>query len=387
MDLNLSADEIAFRDGLRAFIAANLPAEWRGVSDVSSRVDDAITRQWLDRLAPQGYLTAGWPAEFGGVAKWTPMQQHIFRSELARARAPEVPMMEFGMVAPLVILFGSDEQKARFLPRILSGEDRWGQGFSEPQAGSDLASLRTAARREGDEYVVNGQKIWTTYAHKATMLFCLVRTDPDAVRPHAGISMLFIPTDTPGITVRPIYTIEGSHHFNEVFFDDVRVPASARLGEENKGWDYARALLSFERFGAAALQTTQELLAQLGELIGEEDPLRLELAALEAEADALEMYELRTFEGAERGIETGIEPSILKVVGSELRQRSLRLGEDGLGAYAEIRAGDGAPVHPSGIGRHFGTDSLFFRAASIYGGANEVQRNIIAKALLRGTGV
>src|ERR1700722_20351286 len=269
MDISLTADDEAFRSEVVSFLAANLKPEWRAVADFDGRPDREVIIEWQRLVAKQGWLTTGWPPEYGG-RQLTPMQKLIFSAETARARAPLVPHMEFGMIAPLICAYGNQAQKDYFLPRLLAGEDIWAQGFSEPGAGSDLASLRTAARLEGDHYTVSGQKIWTTHAHIATQLLCLVRTIPEAARPQQGISMLLIPMNLPGIKVRPIRSIDGWHHFNEVFLDDVQVPVERRLGEENLGWTYAKALLTNERQGIAEIQPTRVLMEEVATVAASE---------------------------------------------------------------------------------------------------------------------
>jgi len=392
MDLTLTAAELSFQQQVHDFLDAELKPEWRGVSDIDNRTQPEIMAQWQAVLAAKGWLTAAWPAANGGLG-WSPMQHHIFKEECSKARAPKISTMSIGMIGPLICAFGTPAQQDFYLPRIVSGADIWCQGFSEPGSGSDLASLKTTARREGDEYVVSGQKIWTTYAHVASQMFCLVRTDPLAARPQAGISMLLIDMKLPGITVRPIRTIDGEHHFNEVFFDDVRVPVSCLLGGEHKGWDVARALLAFERSGIADVVATRQLLNDVakiaaGETRGnasllDDDDFANRLARLEIALDSLEIYEMRVMEAAERGAARDYDASIMKILGSELKQKIHLLGVEALGPLAAAWPDDDAPAHPSGAGQKLVVDALFFRAGSIYGGANEIQRNIVSKFLLK----
>jgi alkylation response protein AidB-like acyl-CoA dehydrogenase len=392
MDLTLTPVELAFQQQVREFLDAELKPEWRGVSDIDNRTQPEIMAQWQAVLARKGWLTAGWPLANGGLG-WSPMQHHIFKEACSKARAPKISTMSIGMIGPLICVFGNPEQQAYYLPRIISDADIWCQGFSEPGAGSDLASLKTSARREGDDYVVSGQKIWTTYAHVATQMFCLVRTDPRAARPQAGISMLLIDMELPGITVRPIHTIDGEHHFNEVFFDDVRVPVSCLLGGAHEGWNVARALLAFERSGIADVVATRQLLGDVaaiaaGEaqggagLLGSEDFMN-RMTKLEIALDALEILEMRVMDAAARKAARDHDASMLKILGSELKQKIHMLGIEALGIFAAAWPDDDAPVHPSGAGRKLVVDALFARASSIYGGANEVQRNIVAKILLK----
>jgi len=392
MDLTLTPAELAFQRQVDEFLQAELKPEWRGVSDIDNRTRPEIMAAWQAVLAAKNWLTAGWPAAHGGLG-WSPMQHHIFKEACSQARAPKISTMSIGMIGPLICVFGNPEQQAFYLPRIISGADIWCQGFSEPGAGSDLASLKTAARRDGDDYIVSGQKIWTTYAHVATKMFCLVRTDPHAARPQAGISMLLIDMTLHGITVRPIHTIDGEHHFNEVFFDDVRVPVSCLLGGEHKGWDVARALLAFERSGIADVVAARQLLGDAaaiaaGEMLGSASLLDSEdfnnrLTKLEIALDALEILELRVMDAAERKAARDHDASMLKILGSELKQKIHMLGIEALGIFASAWPDDDAPVHPSGSGDKLVADALFARATSIYGGANEVQRNIVAKILLK----
>jgi alkylation response protein AidB-like acyl-CoA dehydrogenase len=392
MDLTLTAAELEFQQQVHEFLDAELKPEWRGVSDIDNRTQPEIMAKWQAVLAAKGWLTAAWPAANGGLG-WSPMQHHIFKEACSKARAPKISTMSIGMIGPLICVFGTQAQQAHYLPRIVSGADTWCQGFSEPGSGSDLASLKTTARRDGDDYLVSGQKIWTTYAHVASQMFCLVRTDPLAAKPQAGISMLLIDMTLPGITVRPIHTIDGEHHFNEVFFDDVRVPVSCLLGGEHKGWEVARALLAFERSGIADVVATRQLLNDVaaiaaGEPRGnasllDDDDFANRLAKLEIALDSLEIYEMRVMEAAERGAAKDYDASILKILGSELKQRIHLLGIEALGSLAAVWPDDDAPTHPSGAGGKMVVDALFYRAGSIYGGANEIQRNIVAKALIK----
>ena len=257
MDLRFTADELAFRDELRAFFRDNLPGDIRERMRLGHgpTKDDTVT--WQRILNRRNWAAYNWPKEYGGPG-WTPMQRMIFLEENQLAPAPEVSSFNITMIGPVLIQFGTEEQKQRFLPRAANIDDWWCQGFSEPGAGSDLASLKTAAKRDGDDYIVNGQKIWTSTAHHADWCFCLVRTDPQAKKRQEGISFLLIDMETPGITVRPIISIDGSHHLNEVFFDDVRVPVALRVGEENRGWDVAKFLLGHERTGIARLGKSKE---------------------------------------------------------------------------------------------------------------------------------
>src|ERR1700680_4590077 len=327
MDLRFTPEEIAFRDEVRTFMRAALPEPIRRKMVEARRLakDDLVT--WPRILNAKGWAVAHWPVEWGGTG-WSPVKQYIFREELQQAPAPEPLQFSVNMVGPVIIEFGSEAQKRRYLPRIANLDDWWCQGFSEPGAGSDLASLKTSAKRDGDHYIVNGQKTWTTLAQFADWIFCLVRTDP-AAKKQEGISFLLIDMRTPGITVRPIQTIDGGHEVNEGFFDDVKVPAENLVGEENKGWNYAKFLLGNERTGIARIGISKSRIRRLKELAALEQaggkPLiaderfRAKIAAVEIELKALEMTQLRVV-AAERTRGSSDKPdpasSILKIKGS-----------------------------------------------------------------------
>src|SRR5205085_9749870 len=310
MDLRFSAEELAFRDELRGFIRDNLPEDIREKLRLGHHMKKPEIVRWQRILNKKGWAAYSWPKEWGGPG-WTPIQRMMFLEEIQTAPAPEVNPFNITMLGPVLIQFGTEEQKQRFLPRAANVEDWWCQGFSEPGAGSDLAALKTAALREGDEYIVNGQKIWTSTAHEADWCFVLVRTDPNAPKKQQGISFLLVDMKTPGITVRPIISIDGSHHLNEVFFDDVRVPVSMRVYEENKGWDVAKFLLGNERTGIArigkskervnfAKQKAKELRAH-GKPLSEDPEFRRRIAALETELKSLEITQLRVLSGQKPG--------------------------------------------------------------------------------------
>jgi alkylation response protein AidB-like acyl-CoA dehydrogenase len=397
MDLQFSPEDIAFRDEVRAFIAENYPAELRGKGgreDLSK--EDYLA--WHKILAKQGWVAPAWPKEYGGPG-WNAVQRYIWSEELARAET--VPILPFGinMVGPVIYTFGTPEQKARFLPRILSGEDWWCQGYSEPGAGSDLASLRTRADRvTGDDgkdyYVVNGQKTWTTLAQHADWGFFLVRTDPSA-KPQEGISFLLIDMKTPGITVRPIITLGGEHEVNEVWLEDVRVPVENRIYEENKGWTCAKFLLAHERTGIAGVARSKRGIERLREIAQSEvdqgQPLirnpffKRKVAELEIDLTSLEFTELRSLASTAAGKGPGPESSLLKIKGSEIQQRITELVLEAVGHYgAPYLRGYGDNEH--GIGpdyAHRAAPAYFnMRKTTIYGGSNEIQRNIIAKMVL-----
>jgi alkylation response protein AidB-like acyl-CoA dehydrogenase len=396
MDLNFAPEDLAFRDTVRAWLAENLPADLQRkvLNHQRLKRDDYV--RWHRIVHRQGWVAPNWPVEHGGPG-WSRVQQHIWEEECARAGTP--PILPFGvnMVAPVIIAFGNEAQKRHYLPRILSCDDWWCQGYSEPGSGSDLASLKTRAVRDGDHYVVNGQKTWTTLGQHADMMFCLVRTDPDA-RKQEGISFLLIDMKTPGITVRPIITLDEDHEVNEVFFDNVKVPVANLIGEENRGWTYAKYLLGHERTGIAAVGRSKRELAFLKRLAARirqagkpliEDPLfASKLASLEIELMALEITVLRVISQEARRKAPGPEASMLKIKGTEIQQALTELMVEAAGPLGlpfdpdylegdrQHSAGgddDAAPLMPY----YFN-----YRKTSIYGGSNEIQKNIITQMIL-----
>ncbi|QNA88866.1 pimeloyl-CoA dehydrogenase large subunit [Massilia sp. Dwa41.01b] len=398
MDLNYSNEDLAFRIEVRAFLDAELPADLQQKVRKHLRLSKEDSVRWHKILAAKGWVAPGWPVEFGGPG-WTATQRHIFEEECARAGTPQIMPFGVNMVAPVIMAFGSQAQKDYYLPRILSCEDWWCQGYSEPGAGSDLASLKTTAVRhadaDGDYYLVNGQKTWTTLAQHADMIFCLVRTDT-GVRKQEGISFLLIDMHSPGITVRPIIMLDEDHEVNEVFFDNVRVPASNLVGQENRGWTYAKYLLGHERTGIAAVGRSKRELAFVKTLAAREnksglplieDPLfAAKLASLEIELMALEMTVLRVL--ARPNQAPGPEASVLKVRGTEIQQALSELMVEAVGpmalpfdpAYLEgerehslVGDDEAAPL----LAHYFN-----YRKTSIYGGSNEIQRNIISQMIL-----
>ncbi|HJV01106.1 MAG TPA: acyl-CoA dehydrogenase family protein [Burkholderiaceae bacterium] len=394
MDLNYTAEDLAFRDMVRAFLAANLPSDLQQKVRQHLRLQKDDYVRWHRIVARQGWAAPAWPVEFGGTG-WNATQRHIWEEECARAGTP--PILPFGinMVAPVIMAFGNAEQKAYYLPRILSCEDWWCQGYSEPGSGSDLASLKTTAERVGDQYIVNGQKTWTTLGQHADMIFCLVRTDPN-VRKQEGISFLLIDMKTPGITVRPIIMLDEDHEVNEVFFDNVKVPAANLIGKENKGWTYAKYLLGHERTGIAAVGRSKRELLFLKKIATEhlkhgkpllQDPLfAAKVASLEIELMALETTVLRVI--SQESHAPGPEASMLKVRGSEIQQLLTELMVEALGPdalpfdtdYLEGKAGHsltGDDAAAPLAGYYFN-----FRKTSIYGGSNEIQKNIITQMIL-----
>ncbi len=397
MDLEFSPEEIAFRQEVQTFIAENYPAELRGKQDEGDELEKEDFLSWHRILARKGWIAPAWPVEYGGPG-WTATQRFIWSEETARADC--IRIMPFGvtMVGPVIYTFGTPEQKAHFLPRILSGEDWWCQGYSEPGAGSDLASLRTRAVQDGDDYVVNGQKTWTTMAQHADWGFFLVRTDLNPeTKQQEGISFLLIDMKSPGITVRPIITLGGEHEVNEVFLEDVRVPVANRVFEENKGWTCAKFLLAHERTGIAGVAGSKRGVERiksiaLTELDGDRPLLanpffRRKVAELEMDLTALEFTELRTLAGEAAGKGPGPESSLLKIKGSEIQQRLTELALEAAGHYGApyFRGfGEGDNEHPIGPDWAHRTAPTYYNArkTTIYGGSNEVQRGIIAKLVL-----
>ncbi len=382
----------AFRAEVRNWLAANLTADAREAAQKSTSVfvDKQHTLPWQAKLAEKGWVAPHWPAEFGGPG-WNETQRYIFASECARAGAPSLSPMGLRMVAPCIMRYGTEAQKAHYLPRILAGEDYWCQGYSEPQAGSDLAALALRADRDGDHYVLNGSKIWTTHAHFANKMFCLVRTTKEAKR-QAGITFLLLDMDTPGITVRPIKSIANDHDFNQVFFEDARVPVSGRVGEENDGWTVAKYLLEFER----AVAYAAGLYAALGEVkasaksagLMEDAQFRRKVSLLMAQVTAIEAVELGVMAQMASGRNPGPASSTLKIQGTEAAQKIQELAVEVAAHYAapdqhEARQPGSNAAPLSDLSAMIATPRYFNgRAASIYGGSNEIQRGIIAKAVL-----
>ena len=395
MQLEFSPAEIAFQKEVRTFIAENYPENLRSVQDEGHDLSKEDFLSWHRILAKKGWIAPAWPVEYGGTG-WTATERFIWSEELAAADC--VGTMPFGlsMVGPVIYTFGTPEQKAKFLPGILSGDDWWCQGYSEPGAGSDLASLRTKAVRDGDDYVVNGQKTWTTMAQHADWGFFLVRTDSDA-KAQEGISFLLIDMKTPGVTVRPIITLGGEHEVNEVWLEDVRVPVANRVYEENKGWTCAKFLLAHERTGIAAVARSKRGVEKIKAIARTEQdgdrPLianpffKRKISELEIDLTALEFTELRSLAGEASGKSPGPESSLLKIKGSEIQQRITELALEAVGHYGApyFRGfGEGDNEHPIGPDYAHRAAPTYFntRKTTIYGGSNEIQRNIIAKMVL-----
>ncbi|MFZ0832492.1 MAG: acyl-CoA dehydrogenase family protein [Mycobacterium sp.] len=376
MQLALTADEAKFRDELREFYTGEIPAEVRErVRQGTVDHDDIANTQKI--LNANGLAVPSWPLDWGGK-DWTPTQHQIWLDEMQLACVPEPLNFNTKMVGPVIAEFGSQQIKERFLPPTANLDIWWCQGFSEPEAGSDLASLRTTAQRDGESYVVNGQKTWTTLGQYADWIFCLVRTDPQAPKRQAGISFLLMDLDTPGITMRPIKLVDGSVEVNEVFFEDVRVPADQLVGEENQGWTYAKFLLGNERTGIAGVGRTKVKIAAVKQHAAErgvlEHPLfAAKLAEVENDLLALELTQMRVVAGSQGG-KPNPASSVLKLKGSQLQQAATEL-------LVEVAGADALPVGSDWAQRAAPT-YLNYRKTSIYGGSNEVQRNIIASTIL-----
>jgi alkylation response protein AidB-like acyl-CoA dehydrogenase len=391
MQLAFSAEETAFGQAVERFVRDNLPADIAAKVRGNQPVTKEDHRIWQRILNRQGWAAPIWPAAHGGPG-WTAAERYIFDEVCGRLDAPQQVPFGLNMVGPVIYTFGTEAQKRHYLPRILNMDDMWCQGYSEPGAGSDLASLQTRAVRDGDHYVVNGTKTWTSLAHWAEMMFCLVRTDPSA-KAQEGISFLLIDMKSPGVEVKPIVTIDGGHHVNMTYLTDVRVPVANRVGAENKGWTYAKFLLGNERNIIAEVAQSKQRLRRLKEIARAEralDDPRFAIRVAEAEValTALEYTNLRCLADEAAGKPVGPEASMLKIKGAELRQQITELTLDALGPYAAAYPSDamreGAnvpPVGPADGAASIG-DFLFSRAATIYGGSNEIQRNIIAKMVL-----
>ena len=394
MDTGLNPEDLAFRDEVRTFLKEKLPKDiherWLESGQIFPDRDDAV--RWQKILAEKGWIAPNWPKEHGGPG-WTTMQKYIFETETASYGAPPVIPLGLRMVGPVIMKYGTPEQKAHFLPRIYATDDYWCQGYSEPGSGSDLASLKTRAAKDGDDYVVNGSKIWTTHAHFADWMFCLVRTSDEPKR-QDGITFLLIPMDTPGIEVRPIITLGGHHEVNQVFLDDVRVPQSNRVGPEGEGWTVAKYLLEFERGGGFASGRIALNMARLKRMaavngLDGDTSFRRKLADLEIKAETIAISELRMLSKLGAGENPGADASVIKLRGSEVNQDVTELSVEAAGLYAlpfeqlEQMAGDNRSAvaqteAEAGVApRYFN-----YRANTIFGGTSEVQRGILAKAVL-----
>src|SRR5882724_1808510 len=385
MDLNLKPEHKAFADEVRAFARENLSPATREKTFSGKHYtrDDHVV--WQQALGQQGWLAYTWPKKYGGP-RWDVTQRFLFENVLAEEGAPRIIPFGVKMVGPVIYTFGSDEQKERFLPGIRSSSVSWCQGYSEPGAGSDLASLRTKAERDGDHYIVNGQKTWTSYAHWGDWIFCLVRTGASA-KAQEGISFLLIDMKTPGVTVRPIIMLDGAHHVNDVFLDNVRVPVANRIGKEGEGWTCAKFLLANERLGIAEVPASKRGVRSLREL--NDDPaLNEKIADVDLQVQALEMSELRALSAMAQGGQPGPEVSTLKVRGSEIQQRLAELAMEAVGEYAAPYLPgllwQGSNEEPVGPGYAHQVAPRYFntRKTTIYGGSNEIQKGIISKLVL-----
>jgi alkylation response protein AidB-like acyl-CoA dehydrogenase len=394
MDLAFTTEEQQFRDTIRQWVRENLPV------DVSQKVHQGLRlsredmQRWARILGKKGWLGYGWPQEFGGPG-WSAVQRHLFEEECALAGAPRIVPFGPVMVAPVIMAFGSKAQQERFLPGIASGEVWWSQGYSEPGSGSDLASLKCRAERQGDTYIVNGQKTWTTLGQYGEWIFCLVRTSNEG-KPQTGISFLLIDMQSPGVTVRPIRLLDGEAEVNEVWFDNVRVPAENLVGEENQGWTYAKYLLSHERTNIADVNRAKRELERLKRIAKTEglwdDPrFRDQIALLEVDIVALEMLVLRVLSAMNSGKNALDIAGLLKIRGSEIQQRYTELMMLAAGPFAlpllheAMEAGwqadqpfPGGALHCAPLASNY----FNMRKTTIYGGSNEVQRNIVAQTLL-----
>lgn len=397
MNADFTAEELQFETEVREFLQNEFPAEYREKIDAGIRLSKEELVHWQKILYKKGWAAPNWPVEYGGTG-WTATQKHIFATEMGLIGAPEPVPFGMKMVAPVIMAYGSDEQKQRFLPDILESNVWWCQGYSEPNAGSDLASLKTSAVRDGDEYVVNGSKTWNTYGQYADWIFCLVRTD-NSVKKQEGISFLLIDMKSPGITLKPIVLLDGHAEVNEVFFDDVRVPANNLIGEENKGWTYAKVLLTHERTNISGVPRGKRRLAALKRLAANTDDgfggtmmensaFKTKLAEIEIELQALEYSELRTLAALSVGKAPGPESSILKIVGTELAQEMDEMFVDLAGyhclPFVPEQFEEGFQGESIGPGSSAAAALTYFnnRKLSIFGGSNEIQRNIISKAVL-----
>lgn len=396
MDLSLSPDDLAFRDEVRSFLKDNLPEETAAKTKIGVPVPRPDIKAWWAILAENGFAAPAWPKEHGGM-ELSLTHRHILDMEFRAHHAPPLPAFNINMIGPALIRFGNDEQKARFLPRTLSGEISWCQGYSEPGAGSDLANVSTRAMRDGDEYVVNGTKIWTSGAEHADWIFCLTRSDPD-VKPQRGISFLLVDMSDPGVTVTPIIAMNGARLWNQVIFEDVRVPTTNRLGEENQGWTVAKALLGDERIFVSRISESTRMLQEVKEMANkeragggrliEDKSFAGKLSHLGIRLQALEMMMLRLLDRAEQEGQIGAEPSAMKALGSPLVQAMDEVAMEAACYYSvpNNRASweEGSNVETAGPDYTSAVTSnyLHHRGYSIAGGTTEIQKGILAKAVL-----
>ncbi len=396
MDLSFTPEEQAFRAEVQRFLAHDVPARLKDKGDEGKRFTKADFEEWHALLNQKGWLAAAWPVPYGGTG-WNVVEKFIFDNECALAHTPRIQPFGVNMVAPVIIKYGTEAQKQYWLPRILKGEDWWCQGYSEPGAGSDLAAVKTTAVRDGDHYIINGQKTWTTLGQHANMIFCLVRTDREA-KAQAGISFVLVDMKTPGIEMRPIVMLDGEPEINEVFFTDVRVPVSNLVGEENRGWDCAKFLLTHERttiagvgYAVAGLERLKDLAARMmknGKPLNQDPLFAARVAKVEIDLENMKTTNLRVIAAVAGGGVPGAESSMLKIKGTEIRQEIFSLTRRALGAYAlpyvkealdEGYAGESiGPQESAFVASHY----FNYRKLSIYGGSNEIQKNIISKMIL-----
>ena len=396
MELTYSQSDLEFRDEVRTFLKEELPSRLSNKVKAKKKLNKQDFEEWHALLNSRGWLAPNWPKEHGG-AGWSAVQNHIFDEETSLAGAPRTLPFGLNMLAPVLIKFGSEEQKSHYLPRILNGTDWWCQGYSEPGSGSDLASLKTKAVREGDHYIVNGQKTWTTLGQYADWIFCLVRTSTEG-KPQEGISFLLIDMKSPGVEVRPIILLEGTHEVNEVFFDNVKVPVENLVGEENKGWTYAKYLLTHERTGTANIGASNAALETLkiianeqkkgGKPLSQDPYFAARLAKVEMELNAMKTTNLRVLAGADAGAAPGPESSMLKVKGTIIRLEINDLARRALGSYALPFSSEAleegyneGPIGPD-YANPIAAEYFNNRKMPIYAGSNEVQRGIITKTKL-----
>lgn len=392
MDLDFAPEDLEFRDEVRAFFDENLSDELRDAGRLATSIwiDPKYSLKWQAILHEKGWAAPSWPVDYGGPG-WSDMQRYLYSLECARASTPLAAPMGLAMVGPCIMGYGTEEQKSYYLPRILSGEDYWCQGYSEPGSGSDLASLKLAAIPDGDDYILNGSKIWTSQAHCANKMFCLVRTRFEG-KPQTGITFLLLDMDTPGIEVDPIINLAGEHELNQVFFTDARVPQSGRVGEENDGWTVAKYLLEFERGGGSSAGT-EIMLGRMTAMLMDNAPgdagLVRKLGDLERRFEAIKMTEKRILSTLSSGEAPGQAASMLKIVRSELRQDMTEFATQIAGPYAFTVQQDarqpGSNIEPVGPSEYLPLMPRYLtdRASTIAGGSSEIQRDIIAKMVLR----
>ncbi|MEQ6434553.1 acyl-CoA dehydrogenase family protein [Comamonas sp. w2-DMI] len=396
MDLQFTTEELAFRDEVRAFLKDKLPEELAHKVKNGLRLTKQDMERWHAILNERGWLANHWPEQYGGPG-WSAVQKFIFEHECALAGTPRIVPFGLSMLGPVLIKYGNEQQKNYWLPRILNGADWWCQGYSEPGSGSDLASVKTTAVRDGDHYIVNGQKTWTTLGHHANMIFCLVRTNKE-VKAQAGISFLLIDMNTPGVEVRPIITLDGEHEVNEVFFTDVKVPVENLVGEENKGWTYAKYLLTYERtniagvgFSVAGLEKLKVVADRVqcnGKPLSQDPLFAARLAKVEIDLENMKTTNLRVIAAVAGGGVPGAESSMLKIKGTEIRQELLSLTRRAMGPYAApfieeaLHAGYSEPAIGDEAAASAAASYFNYRKLSIFGGSNEIQKNIISKMIL-----